>query len=537
MTTTALPTHAPQAETPVDVVAATHRIRETAYVVQNRRSGQVGVVFGETGSRPRLSDELSLLGVLPPLYPEWLGDRTFAETHGVRFPYVTGDMANGIATPEMVLAAGKNGMLGFLGCAGLSLARIQQLVNKVQAGGHGSEIPWGANLIHSPSEPRTEELTVDLFLAERIRRVSASAFMKLEPSVVRYACRGLTRDARGRIQRPNRVFAKVSRPEVAAAFLRPAPSEMLRSLVQAGQISEAEAELATHLPVAEDITAEADSGGHTDNRPLGVLLSSLMRLRDDIAREQRYAHPVRIGAAGGLGTPSAVASAFALGAAYVLTGSINQSAVEAGVSLEAKRMLAQAGIADVTMAPAADMFEMGVRVQVLKRGTLFAARGARLFDVYRDYDSWDAVPAAVQKEIETQMFRQPFDAVWKETREFWQGREPREAERADRDAHHRMALAFRWYLGKASRWAIEGTPGRAIDFQVWCGPAMGSFNDWVRGSFLEPVENRRVVQIALNLMEGAAVITRAQQLRSFGVAVPAEAFSFHPRPFEMTDNS
>ena len=132
------------------------------------------------------------------------------------------------------------------------------------------------------------------------------------------------------------------------------------------------------------------------------------------------------------------------------------------------------------------------------------------------------------------MFRQPFDAVWKETREFWQGREPREAERADRDPHHRMALAFRWYLGKASRWAIEGAPGRAIDFQVWCGPAMGAFNDWVRGSFLEPVENRGVVQIALNLMEGAAVITRAQQLRSFGVAVPSEAFSFRPRPFDVT---
>jgi len=31
-------------------------------------------------------------------------------------------------------------------------------------------------------------------------------------------------------------------------------------------------------------------------------------------------------------------------------------------------------------------------------------------------------------------------------------------------------------------------------------------------------------------MEGAAVLTRAQQLRTFGVAVPPEAFNYRPRP-------
>jgi trans-AT polyketide synthase, acyltransferase and oxidoreductase domains len=59
---------------------------------------------------------------------------------------------------------------------------------------------------------------------------------------------------------------------------------------------------------------------------------------------------------------------------------------------------------------------------------------------------------------------------------------------------------------------------------------MRSFNAWARGSFLEAVGNRTVVQIALNLMEGAAAVQRAQQLRSFGVPVPPEAFNFRPRP-------
>ena len=59
---------------------------------------------------------------------------------------------------------------------------------------------------------------------------------------------------------------------------------------------------------------------------------------------------------------------------------------------------------------------------------------------------------------------------------------------------------------------------------------MGSFNDWVQGSFLEKPQARQAVQIARNLMEGAAVITRAQQLRSYGAPIPASAFRFSPRP-------
>lgn len=47
-----------------------------------------------------------------------------------------------------------------------------------------------------------------------------------------------------------------------------------------------------------------------------------------------------------------------------------------------------------------------------------------------------------------------------------------------------------------------------------------------RRSFLAPPAARTVAQIALNLMEGAAVVTRAAQLRSFGVNVPASAYEF-----------
>jgi trans-AT polyketide synthase/acyltransferase/oxidoreductase domain-containing protein len=454
-----------------------------------------------------------------------------AEFHHTRYPYICGEMANGIATADMVEAMVGEGMLGFFGAAGLSLARIEDEVVGLRR--RCGEKLWGSNLIHSPQDPELEERSVDLYLKYGVTRVSASAFMAVRPSVVRYAISGIHTESDGRIQRRNHVFAKISRPEVARQFLSPAPDAMLRSLVESGAITAGEAALAAHIPVAEDITVEADSAGHTDNRPLTALLPTILALRDELSERFGYRRPIRVGAAGGLGTPGAVAGAFALGAAYVLTGSINQCTRESGQSQAAKEMLAQAGIADVMMAPAGDMFELGVKVQVLKRSSLFPVRAAKLYELYSRYESLDRIPADIRGTLERDIFRQSMDSVWDETRQYFLRRKPSEAERGERDARHRMALIFRWYLGQSSRWPLEGNHDRRIDYQIWCGPAMGAFNQWVKGSFLEEVANRTVGEIALNLMHGAASITRAHQLRAAGVAVPPGLFHYPPRPLSQ----
>ncbi len=505
---------------------AARRARETCFLVQDD-AGHVGVSFagaiGATGA-------LKLLGVLPPLYPEWLGDRSFTETHGVRFPYVVGEMANGIATAEMVIAAAHHGCLGFFGAAGLPPARIEQAIDTIEAALQDGEA-WGANLIHSPHEPDLENAVVDLFLRRSVRRVSASAYMDLTPMVVRYAATGLFVDDQGRIGRAHHVFAKVSRPEVAAKFMRPPPQAMLQALVDKGALTAEEARLAALLPVAEDVTVEADSGGHTDNQALPCVFPTVAGLRDVVVAE--HGRPIRVGAAGGLGTPQALAAAFAMGASYVLTGSVNQSATESGLSPKGKDLLCGARLGDVMMAPAADMFEMGVKVQVLKKGSMFAVRAQRLYDVYRAHASWAAVPKEDQARIQKDMLRTTFDEAWAKTHAFFQVRDPRENAKAAADPKHKMALVFRSYLGQASKWAIAGDDQRALDFQIWCGPAMGAFNAWVDGSFLAPPAARTTGQIALNLLEGAVVVARAGQLRAHGAPVPERAFTFAPRPLSL----
>jgi trans-AT polyketide synthase/acyltransferase/oxidoreductase domain-containing protein len=514
---------------PAGIVAATRQIDQPLVVVYDPGRAKSGIAIGDGQLFPRFHDAgLRVVGLLPALSPERLGDPSFCETHSVRFPYIAGEMANGIATTEMVIAMADAHMLGFFGAAGLSLSRIEQALVELDEK-LGNRRAWGINLIHTPSAPELEERTVDLFIRRGVKRMSASAFMSLTPAVVRYAASGLTVDASGQVLRRHHLFAKLSRPEIAEQFLSPAPVALLTELVKRRLLTAQEATLAAQVPVAEDITVEADSGGHTDNRPLVGLLPCILEQRNQAVARYGYQRPIRVGAAGGLGTPAATAAAFALGASYVLTGTVNQSAVESGLSEEGKQMLANAQLHDVMMAPAADMFERGVKVQVLKRGTLFGVRAQKLYELYARHAGLEALPSEVKARLEKELFRAPLESIWRETKGFWNSRNPEEVQKAEADPKRRMALVFRWYLGKASRWAIDGESARCADYQIWCGPAMGAFNAWIAGSFLEQPRNRTVVQIARNLLYGAAVITRAHQLRSVGLAVPPEAFQVKPQ--------
>lgn len=479
------------------------------------------------GDGPAPAEAFPLLAWVPALTPDRLGDAAFQQAYGTRVSYVAGEMANGIASVEIVVAMARGGMIGFFGAAGLPLERIEAAIDRVQAESPG--LPYGFNLIHSPQEPHHEQATVDLYLRRGVRVVCAAAYMKLTPMVVQYRVAGLSRGPDG-VVIGNRLIAKVSREEVAAPFMRPAPEAMLKKLVEQGKITAEQAKLAASVPMADDITAEADSGGHTDNRPSLVLMSLMLQLRERIQREHQYAVPVRIGAAGGLGAPAAVAGAFASGAAYVLTGSINQGCVEAGTSAGVKAMLADAAATDVDMAPASDMFEAGVKLQVLKRGTMFSRRAERLWELYRDHASLEAIAPAELAKVEAQILGRPVDAIWADCTSFFGQRDPAQLERAARDPKHKMALIFRWYLGMSSRWAIAGEDGRKMDMQVWCGPAMGAFNEWTRGTFLAAPAERKVVVVAANLMAGAAAMTRARWLTAQGVDPGIEAFSWTPRP-------
>ncbi len=475
-------------------------------------------------------------GIAPALPPESLGDAAFCRDHRLRYACVAGAMANGIASTRLVEAMGGSGMLGFFGAAGLSLERVEAAIDQLSAS--MADAPYGFNLIHSPNEPELEARVADLYLRRGIRLVEASAYLRLTLPLVRYRVRGIARDAEGGVVTPNRIIAKVSRVEVASQFFSPPPPKLLAELVRTGEITQEQVTLAQQVPMAQDLTAEADSGGHTDNRPLVALLPAMLALRDRMQAQHGYAAPLRVGAAGGLSTPAALAAAFSMGAAYVLTGSVNQACTESGSCDAVRALLAQAGQADTAMAPAADMFEMGVRVQVLKRGTMFPMRAGRLYDLYRAHAGLENLSEADKVFLEKQLLRTTLEEAWQSTRAFFLKRDPSQVERAERDPKHRMALVFRSYLGLSSRWANAGDASRAMDYQVWCGPAMGAFNEWARGSFLEQPENRHVVLVNQNLLYGAALQLRRQNLHAQGVQLAvADAVAEYGRPLQQSELS
>lgn len=228
---------------PEGIVEATRAIRAPLHVVRDRSTGRLGVAHaGELRSEvPQNGKPIhALIATLPAVYPEWLGDRAFLEAHRVRFPYVAGAMANGIATAELVIAMARAGMLGFFGAAGLLPDRVERALDAIEGAVGGAS--FGANLIASPNEPALEERVASLYLARGVERVSASAYVDLTPSVVRFALSGLEEAPDGSVRRRRHVLAKVSRPEVARRFMSPAPEAIVRALLAAGKITALEAE-------------------------------------------------------------------------------------------------------------------------------------------------------------------------------------------------------------------------------------------------------------------------------------------------------
>ena len=494
-------------------------LQKPVYVAQN--GAGMGISHNTSAQ-----GEQSVLAFAQALNPQDLGDATFKQTYGVKYAYHGGAMANGIASVELVVALGKAGFLCSFGAAGLVPDLIETSIKRIQAElPHG---PFAVNLIHAPSEEALERGAVERFLKLGVKVVEASAYLALTEHIVWYRLAGLSENADGSVNISNKVIAKVSRTEVGRRFMEPAPQKLVDKLLAQGKVTPLQAELAKRVPMADDITAEADSGGHTDNRPFLTLLPSIISLRNEIQEKYNFSPALRVGAGGGIGTPEATLAAYNMGAAYIVLGSVNQACVEAGASEHTRKLLASVEMADVTMAPAADMFEMGVKLQVVKRGTMFAMRANKLYDLYMAYDSIEAIPADERLRIEKQIFRQNLDDVWAGTIDFFYERDPEMLARAKTSPKRKMALIFRWYLGLSSRWSNIGESGREMDYQIWAGPSLGAFNSWVKGSYLEDYRQRKAVDVALHLLNGAAYLQRVNQLQLQGVELPNSLLSYHP---------
>jgi trans-AT polyketide synthase/acyltransferase/oxidoreductase domain-containing protein len=441
-----------------------------------------------------------------------LGDEQFKRDYNLRYAYVTGAMYREIASEQLVVKVGKAGMLGFYGTANLSLERIEEAVQSIQKELHRGEA-YGMNLLYQPDNLPMEERTVDLYLKHKVRIVEAAGYMSINPALVRYRAKGLMRDTDGGVAITNRIIAKVSRPEVAQAFLSPVPEHLLAKMVQEDHITGEEVDLLRKVPVADDITVEADSGGHTDQGIAYVLMPAMLKLRDEMMKKYGYGRKIRIGAAGGIGTPEAAAAAFIMGADYLVTGSINQCTVEANTSDAVKDLLQQMNVQDTDYAPAGDLFETGARVQVLKKGLFFPARANKLYDLYRQYNSLEEIDEKNRKLIQEKYCHHGFEEIYQEVRSHYS---PEEIAEAEQNPKRKLALIFKWYFVHSASAALSGNQEYKVDYQIHCGPALGAFNQWVKGTSLEDWRNRHVDEIGEKLLKETAELLQQRLLSLLG---------------------
>ncbi|MFB6549801.1 enoyl-CoA hydratase/isomerase [Streptomyces sp. NPDC056405] len=451
----------------------------------------------------------------PALSPRALGSPHFRAAHGVDYAYAAGAMYKGIASVDLVVALGNAGMLGFFGTGGLPLDEIDDAITRIRKELDPGRA-FGMNLLNSPDDPDREDRTVELYLRHGVRSVEASAYLRPTLPLVHYRLAGLRTDAEGRLRQDHHIVAKVSRSEVAEHFLHPAPEPLVRRLLDDGLITPEQAELGARLPLAQDLCVEADSAGHTDGGNAYVLMPAMRALRDRVTREQGYAeeNSARVGAAGGIGTPEAALAALTLGADFLVTGSINQCTVEAGTSDAVKDLLQGLGVHDTEYAPAGDMFEVGARVQAVRKSTFFPARAQKLYELYLRHDSLDDLDARTRATLENKYFKRSLDDVWEETRAHLARRSPARLAEVERSPKQKMAHVFRWYFVHSTRLALRGAEPR-VDHQIHCGPALGAFNTWVRGTELEPWRGRRVDVIAERLLRETAALL-SERLAAYG---------------------
>ena len=67
-----------------------------------------------------------------------------------------------------------------------------------------------------------------------------------------------------------------------------------------------------------------------------------------------------------------------------------------------------------------------------------------------------------------------------------------------------------------------------MDYQIWAGPALGAFNAWAKGSYLDDYRQRSAVDLAKHLMTGAAYQARINLLLAQGATIPVSLQRWKP---------
>jgi trans-AT polyketide synthase/acyltransferase/oxidoreductase domain-containing protein len=413
----------------------------------------------------------------------------FCTAFAVEEPYLMSGMAWGVSSEAAVMAMAESGRLGFFGAEGLAENVVDAAVGRLLARLPAHRV--GVRVDASPFDHRDADLLRRL-TGLGVTCIEAAGYLQADEALVAYRFGG--EDG------PRRLLAQVNRPEGLGAFLSPPPVDLLDTMRAKGTLNQAQHALARQSPMADALCIMAEGSGETQRGSHASLLPLARQLRDQLAPQ------VSIGAGGGLGTPEALAACMLMGAEFVMTGSINALSLESGLSPLARDLLRRAQVQDTGFVPSLRLFDWGEQCQVLKKGVLYAARAGKLYDLYRFYPAWQAIPAAERERLEGRYFQADFASLLSQSRAQGHRGEP-----ADEKA--RMALVFCQYLRNARHYAITGQEDRVVDFHIDASPAVGAFNHWFTQQHAANAPLVSVAEMADRLMQATGKTLQDWRLR------------------------
>lgn len=414
-----------------------------------------------------------------PVAKERLGSARFRERYEAELAWVVSGTGDGAVGDEVCRAARAAGLAAFADPA-------PGAPDRASLGGAGRQ---GRGIGLRPGPEADEQVTA--LLAHEVRYVEAHHPHGPDAALVRFRFTGARRGPAGAPVAVRHVIARVTGLDQAAAFLRPPSAALLDELVRTAGLSAAEADVARMLPVASDLAVQAPGGWHTDGADAYQLLPAVAAL----AAGSPGPEPVHVGLCGVVGTPEQAATAFALGAAFLVSTSLTACAPAARLADALKHTLARAGDDDVTWAPTERHATLGVPARVVRRGTLFPARAGLLHRLLRAHRYFADIPEHRRRHIEEHLLGGSVTAL---------------PASDSVDGRLRTADVFRWYARETARRTPGGDPVRPLDHQLPCDPDLTHFNRVTSGTALAAWTARTPGAVAEHLLTNAAELLSAR---------------------------
>ncbi|SOD99176.1 ACP S-malonyltransferase [Spirosoma fluviale] len=420
------------------------------------------------------------------------GIRRFVDDYQLKYPYVAGGIGYGISSRQMVESMTKGGMLGFLDIADRPLADVENDLRTLAYTCGKESARYGCTI----SQGLSDELTIDklfgLLRAYNIQVIETHDDPQITEKLVEYRLQAF--DQRG--EAINRLLIKTGNPVVLEEIMKPISETILLKLQQRGKLTKEQVERGRRIALASDVCVLADPGGLTSHGSPFVLFPHALMLREQFTRQYRYEQPIHVGLGGGIGSPLAVQMAFAMGADFVHTTSVNLCTIESGLHAYTKQLLQEISVEDTGYAPCSDfLFNPNKKIQVVKKGVLFPARANKLYELFKQHAAISEIDPRVIVQLEEKFYQKSLAGVWEDIVKKRQGT-PDLISKALQNSKYYMYLLFQEYFHLSAEWAVKGDGTYLLNFQIPCGAELGALNRQLQNTPMQAWSGRNIGEVA-----------------------------------------